>query len=158
MAGSYVEEVCEQVRRSDLDPPAKGRRKKDKSRDALMSLDGRVARMEVAMADTKEGLDLMEQSMEMVVEDPRVQIQDFQERMQGLSVPMVLHEEFMKVLNMLARLESRVEALTKHEDELRQEVTIYKKTLSAWVMATHEAPRVEVPKPHTFNGKRMLRS
>ena len=32
-------------------------------------------------------------------------------------------------------------------------MTIYKTTLSARVMATHEAPRVEVPKPHTFNGQ-----
>ena len=26
--------------------------------------------------------------------------------------------------------------------------------MSARVMATHEAPRVEMPKPHTFSGKR----
>ena len=32
-------------------------------------------------------------------------------------------------------------------------MAIYKKALSARVMATHEAPRVEVPKPHTFSGK-----
>ena len=31
-------------------------------------------------------------------------------------------------------------------------MAIYKTSLSR-VMATHEAPRVEVPKPHTFNGK-----
>ena len=54
---------------------------------------------------------------------------------------------------MLASLDSRVEVLTKHEEKLRQEVAIYKTALSARVMATHEAPRVEVPKPHTFSGK-----
>ena len=32
-------------------------------------------------------------------------------------------------------------------------MAIYKTALSARVMATHEVPRVEVPKPHTFNGK-----
>ena len=58
-----------------------------------------------------------------------------------------------RVLSMLASLESRVEVLTKHEEKLRQEVAIYKTALSARVMATHEAPRVEVPKPHTFSGK-----
>ena len=58
-----------------------------------------------------------------------------------------------RVLSMIARLESRVEVLTKHEEKLRQEVAIYKTALSTRVMATHEAPRVEVPKPHTFNGK-----
>ena len=58
-----------------------------------------------------------------------------------------------RVLSMLASLESRVEVLTKHEEKLRQEVTIYKTTLLARVMATHEAPRVKVPKPHTFSVK-----
>ena len=60
----------------------------------------------------------------------------------------------MKVIDMLSSLESRVEVLTKHEEELRQEVAIYKTALSAQVMATHEAPRVEVPKPHSFSGNR----
>ena len=46
-----------------------------------------------------------------------------------------------------------LEVLSKYEEKLRQEMAIYKTTLSAWVMATHEAPRVEVPKPHTFSGK-----
>ena len=138
MASSHVEEVAEQVQGKDLDPPAKG--KKDKSRDPLTSLESRVTRLEIAMADTKEGVDLMEQSMEKVVEDLRVQIQDLQEGMHGSPVPVVSHEEFMKVLDMLANLESRVEVLTKHEEELRQEVAIYKTALSARVMATHKAP------------------
>ena len=154
MSSSHVEEVAEQVRGRDLDPPAKGRGKKDKSRDPLTSLDSRVTRLEIAMADTKEGVDLMEQSMEKAVEDLKVQIQDLQEGMHGSPVPVVSHEEFMRVLDMLASLESRVEVLTKHEEELRQKVAIYEAALSARVMATHEAPRVEVPKPHTFTGKR----
>ena len=44
------------------------------------------------------------------------------------------------VLSMLASLESRVEVLTKHKEKLREEVAIYKTTLLARVMATHEAP------------------
>ena len=67
-----MEEFFEQVRGGDLDSPAKGRGKKDKSRDALTSLDGRVARLEAIMADTKEGMDLMEQSMKKAVQDLRV--------------------------------------------------------------------------------------
>ena len=31
-------------------------------------------------------------------------------------------------------------------------MAIYKTALSTRVMATHEAPRMEVPKPHTFSG------
>ena len=60
----------------------------------------------------------------------------------------------MKVVGMLSSLESRVEVLTKHEEELREEVAIYKMALSARVMPTHEAPRVEVPKLHSFSGNR----
>ena len=86
-----------------------------------------------------------------------MQIQDLQEGMQSSSIHAVSHEEFVtfqdRVLSMLASLESRVEVLTKHKEKMRQEVAIYKTTLSAQVMATHEAPRVEVPKPHTFSGK-----
>ena len=81
MSSSHVEEVAEAVWGRDLDPLAKGRGKKDKSRDPLTSLDSRVTRLEIAMADTKEGVDLMEQSMEKVVEDLMVQIQDLQEGM-----------------------------------------------------------------------------
>ena len=155
MASSQLEEIVEQVRGRDVDPVApKGRGKKDKSRDPIASLEGRVNRLEVAMEDTKEGVDFIEQSMEKVVEDLKVQIQDLQEGMQGSSVPVVSHEEFMKVVDMISSLGLRVEVLTKHEEELRQEVAIYKTTLPARVMPTHEAPRVEVPKPHTFSGQR----
>ena len=95
--------------------------------------------------------------MEKVLEDLKVQIQDLKEGMQSSSVHTVSHEVFMtfqdKVLSMLASLESRVEVLTKHDEELRHEVAIYKTTLSAQVIATHEAPKVEVPKPHTFSGQ-----
>ena len=155
MAGSHVEEGGEQVRSKDSSPSTRGR--KDKSCDAISSLKGRFVRLELGVADTKEGMDLLEQSKEKVVEDLKMQIQDLQEGMQSSSIHAVSHEEFMtfqdRVLSMLASLESRVEVLTKHKEKLRQEVAIYKTALSARVMATHEASRVEVPKPHTFSGQ-----
>ena len=139
----------------DSGPSTRGR--KDKSRDAISSLERRFVMLELSVADTKEGMDLLEQSMEKAVEDLKVQIQDLQEGMQSSSIHAVSHEEFVtfqdRVLSMLASLKSRVEVLTKHEEKLRQEVTIYKTALPARVMATYEAPKVEVPKPHTFNGK-----
>ena len=155
MAGSHVEEGGKQVRGKDSGPSTRGR--KDKFSDAISSLEGRFVRLELGVADTKERMDLLEQSMEKVVEDLKVQIQDFQEGMQSSLIHAVSHEEFMtfqdRVLSMLASLESRVDVLTKHEEKLRQEVAIYKTALSARVIATHEAPRVEVPKQHTFSGK-----
>ncbi|RVW64249.1 hypothetical protein CK203_046332 [Vitis vinifera] len=80
----------------------------------------------------------------------------------GSQVQPVSHEEFMsfqdKVMSMFASVESRMEALAARmearDQEIRQELAIYKTAVSARVMATHEAPRVEVPKPHTFSGKR----
>ena len=75
MAGSHVEEGGEQVRGKDSGPSTRGR--KDKSRDAISSLERRFVRLELSVADTKEGMDLLEQSMEKAVEDLKVQIQDF---------------------------------------------------------------------------------
>ena len=156
MVGSHVEEVCEQVRGKDPGPSTRGR--KVQSRDAISNLEGRFIRLELGAVDTKEGMNLLEQSMVKAVEDLKVQSQDFQEGMQSSLVHAMSHEEFMtfqdKVLSVLASLESRVVVLTKREEELRQEVAIYKTELSTRVMATHEAPRMEVPKPHTFTGRR----
>ena len=70
MAGSHMEEGCEQVRGKDSSPSTQGR--KDKSRDAISSLEGRIVKLELGVADTKEGMDLLEQSMETVVEDLKV--------------------------------------------------------------------------------------
>ena len=58
MAGSHVEEGGEQVRGKDSGPSTQGR--KDKSRDAISSLKGRFVRLELGMANTKEGMDLLE--------------------------------------------------------------------------------------------------
>ena len=100
--------------------------------------------------------------MEKGLEDLRKQIQDLCEGVLGSQVQPVSHEEFMsfqdKVMSMFANVESRVEALVARMDaedqEVRQELTFYKTAVSERVMATYEAPRVEVPKPHTFSGKR----
>ena len=93
MAGSHVEEGGEQVRGKDSGPSTRGR--KDKSRDAISSLKGRFVRLELGVADTKKGMDLLEQSMEKAVEDLKVQIQDLQEGMQSSSIHAVSHEEFV---------------------------------------------------------------
>ena len=75
MAGSHVEEGGEQVRGKDSGPSTRGR--KDKSCDAISSLKGRFVKLELGVADTKEGMDLLEQSMEKAVEDLKVQIKTF---------------------------------------------------------------------------------
>ncbi|RVW20113.1 hypothetical protein CK203_115705 [Vitis vinifera] len=63
-----------------------------------------------------------------------------------------------KVMSMFASVESRMEALATRmearDQEILQELAIYKAAVSAQVMATQEASRVEVPKPQGFSGKR----
>ncbi|WJZ81415.1 hypothetical protein VitviT2T_001260 [Vitis vinifera] len=162
MSGSNVEETSEQTRGRETEPTARGRGKKDKSRDAVANMEARLAKVELAMADTREGLDLIEQGMEKGLEDLREQIQDLREGVLVSQVQPVSHEEFVsfqgKVLSMLASMESRIEALAtrmeSRDQEVRQELAIYKAAVSARVMATQEASRVEVPKPHRFSGKR----
>ena len=67
------------------------------------------------MADTWEGLDLIEQCMEKGLEDLKEQIQDLCEMVLVSQVQPVSHEEFVsfqeKVLSMLDSIESRIEAL-----------------------------------------------
>ncbi|RVW40897.1 hypothetical protein CK203_076904 [Vitis vinifera] len=90
------------------------------------------------------------------------QIQDLRKGVLGSQVQPVSHEEFMsfqgKVISMFTSVESRMEALVAcmeaRDKEIRQELAIYKAAVSARVMATQEASRVEVPKPHGFSGKR----
>nr|CAN67496.1 hypothetical protein VITISV_043382 [Vitis vinifera] len=162
MSGSNVEETSEQTRGRETEPTARGRGRKDKSRDAVANMEARLAKVELAMADTREGLDLVEQGMEKGLEDLREQIQDLRERVLVSQVQPVSHEEFVsfqgKVLSMLASMESRIEALAtrmeSQDQEVRQELAIYKAAVSARVMATQEASRVEVPKPHRFSGNR----
>ena len=77
--------------------------------------------------------------MEKGLEDLKEQIQDLREGVLGSQVQSVSHEEFMsfqdKVMNMFASVESRVEALAARiearDQEIRQELTIYKTAVSA---------------------------
>ena len=79
MSGSNIEETSEQTRGREIEPTSRGRDKKDKSRDVIANMEARLAKVELAMADTWEGLDLIEQSMEKGLEDLREQIQDLRE-------------------------------------------------------------------------------
>ncbi|RVW19633.1 hypothetical protein CK203_112385, partial [Vitis vinifera] len=135
MSGSNVEETSEQTRGRKMEHTAQGRGRKDKSSDTLANMETRLAKVELAMADTWEWVDLIEQGMKKGLEDLREQIQDLREGVLGSQVQPVSHEILCP-------------------SKERQELAIYKVVVSAWVMATHEASRVEVPKPHGFSGKR----
>ena len=60
MSSSNVKETSEQTRGSEIEPTARGRGQKDKSRDAIANMEARLAKVELAMADTREGVNLIE--------------------------------------------------------------------------------------------------
>ncbi|RVW96754.1 hypothetical protein CK203_026062 [Vitis vinifera] len=136
MSGSNVEETSEQTRGREAEPIARGRGrgKKDTSRDVVANMEARLAKVELAMADTREGVDLIEQGMEKGLEDLREQIQDF------------------------ARgVESRMEALTARG---RPETKRFDKSWpsirplyqhESWPLMRHQGWRCP---SHTFSGKR----
>ena len=62
MVGSLVEDVSKQDRGRDLGLPTRGR--KDKSRDVISSFEGRIAKLELGVVDTKGDVDLLEQRIE----------------------------------------------------------------------------------------------
>ena len=73
-----MEETSKQTRGRETEPTTRGRGKKDKSRHAIANMEARLAKVELVMSDTREGLDLIE-SMEKGLEDLREQIQDLRE-------------------------------------------------------------------------------
>ncbi|RVW84745.1 hypothetical protein CK203_046700 [Vitis vinifera] len=73
----------------------RGKGRKDKSRDVVANLEARLAKVELAMANTREGLDLIEQSMENGMKDLREQIQDLREGILISQIQPMSHEEFV---------------------------------------------------------------
>ena len=66
-----MEKTSEQTCGRETKPTARGKGKKDKSRDVVANMEARLAKVELAMADTQEGLDLIEQDTEKGLEDLR---------------------------------------------------------------------------------------
>ena len=115
MLGSNIEDTSEQTHGREMEPNALGMGKKDKSHDAIANKEARLTKMELGMADTQEGLDLIEQVMEKGIEDLKKKIQDLHEGMLVSQVQLVSHKEFVsfqeKVMSVLTSMESRMEAL-----------------------------------------------
>ena len=55
-------------------PITQGKGRKDKSHDAMANMEAKLAKVKLAMADTREGVDLIEQGMEKGLKDLRKQI------------------------------------------------------------------------------------
>ena len=81
MTRSNVEDASEQTHGRETEPTTRGRGRKDKSHDAIANMEARLTKVELAMADTQEGLDLIEQGMEKGMKNLREQIQYLREGM-----------------------------------------------------------------------------
>ena len=79
MSGSNVNETSEQTCGRATESAAQGRGRKDKSCDALANMEARLTKVEIAMTNTWEGVDLIEQDMEKGLKDIREQIKDLYE-------------------------------------------------------------------------------
>ncbi|RVW89537.1 hypothetical protein CK203_043644 [Vitis vinifera] len=124
MSGSNVEETSEQTRGRKIKPTAWGRGRKDKSRDAIANMEARLAKVELAMVDTREGGGL-----------------DRARHGEGLR-----GSKGSRFKTLIRGARPTISAgVTRGVHVLPRQ---------ARVMATHEAPRVEVPKPHTFSDKK----
>ena len=55
-----MEETSEQTRGREIEPTTWGRGRKDKSRDFIANMEARLAKVELAMANTREMVDLIE--------------------------------------------------------------------------------------------------
>ena len=104
------------TRGSEPSPSTWGR--KDKSHDAIFSFEGWIAKLELGATNTKGDVDLLDQRIEEAIGDMQGEIRELQEGMQGSPIHAVSHKEFMafqdKVLSVLTRLESRVDALRRN--------------------------------------------
>ena len=54
MSGSNVEETSEETHGREIEPTARGRDRKDKSCDAITNMKARLAKVELAMVNTRE--------------------------------------------------------------------------------------------------------
>ena len=86
-----MEETSEQTHGREMEYTARGQGRKDKSCDALANMKARLAKVELAIADTRERVDLIEQGMEKGLEDLGEQIQDLREGVLGSQVQPVSH-------------------------------------------------------------------
>ena len=55
-------------------PITQGKGRKDNSHDAMANMEAKLTKVKLAMADTREGVDLIEQGMEKGLKDLRKQI------------------------------------------------------------------------------------
>ena len=126
----------------------KSKRSKDKSVDIVAAMEARLTRVELAMADTQERVDVLEGCEEEL--KGRVDEHDLSLRNTTAQPQGELDAFKAQVLEMMANLQACV-------DEVRAEVTLCKKAIIGGATTSREAPKVDVPKPMSYDGQRDAR-
>ncbi|KAL5808962.1 hypothetical protein ACOSQ3_029653 [Xanthoceras sorbifolium] len=151
MAGVEEVVVQEPSRGRDANP---SKSRKDKSRDAASILESRLARIELAIADSRERLDVLEQCVERDIGDLKERIEDLRGDMQFGSTSGREAQEGNEIFQ--TRLENTVMGkLAEFEtllEDMRDDWALCKRAVSGG--AFQGAPKKEIPKPKEFDGKR----
>ncbi|KAK2998297.1 hypothetical protein RJ639_023878 [Escallonia herrerae] len=148
-SGVAEENVIVECGRDPL-PPAggkKGGRGQSKSRDMIASLDGRTCVLEEAMGDVKDRFGFVEQNLQTLEDHVLEELESLKKAMTGQD------ELRTRFIELFANLQEQLDVVKVGVEETRQETAMGKKAIAGGAVVT-PTPRVEVPKPKEFGGKR----
>ncbi|KAJ4717218.1 Retrotransposon protein, putative, Ty3-gypsy subclass [Melia azedarach] len=139
-----------QVRGREEQRPTKGGSKRAQSKDMVAGLDARVGSVEAFMASVDTRLDEMEQRFEgLEAEDNALcEVVD----MSAAKLEDAFKQELLAIHDRMFR---DIRAYIDRElATIKEDVALCKRAAASGVTTTRDAPRVDVPKPKTYNGSR----
>ncbi|KAK3006442.1 hypothetical protein RJ639_017437 [Escallonia herrerae] len=147
-SGVTEENVVVERGRDPLPPTGgkKGGHGQNKSRDAIASLDDRTCVLEEVMGDVKDRLGFVEQNLQTWEDHVLEELESLKKAMTGQDE---LRTQFMELFANLQELD----VVKVGVEETRQEIAMCKRTIAGGAFVT-PSPRVDVPKPKEFDGKR----
>ncbi|XP_022773522.1 uncharacterized protein LOC111315780 [Durio zibethinus] len=129
----------------EIQEQGSGRGKKANSRDIWSTMDGRLAKVEVTVADVRDKFD----KVEACFEDMDSRAEELKGEMQS-----ALNETIDMLTQRNETLEAMMETMRKEFEELKGELTAWKTAIRNGVIAGVPKSRVEIPKPKEFKGIR----
>ena len=135
-----------------VDPKEAPRPRREKSRDVMTTLEARLAKMELTVADKLEAYDERIEKLESMGDE-------LQEEMQSAlnsAVDMLQQDDtFLREEN--AVLQNHVEVLLKELTELKERIDQHDVALATRGMVSHPFMTKDMPKPKPYKGSRNAR-
>ncbi|KAK2998119.1 hypothetical protein RJ639_025354, partial [Escallonia herrerae] len=125
----------------------KGGRGQSKSRDTIVFLDERTCVLEETMGDVKDRLGYVEQNLQTLEDHVLEELESLKKAVMGQDE---LRTRFMELF---ANLQEQLDVVKVGVEETRQETTMCKRAIAGGAVVIH-SPRVDMPKPKEFGGKR----